>query len=766
MKVRREVAVRQHAAVRAALVAASILLLGVARIATAQAASPGDGASAGPVERLIVLGFDGADPALLEKYMAAGELPGFKALGERGVFRRLQSTSPAQSPVSWSSIITGLNPGKTGIFGFVQLDDRRKGVPPRLRYTLTGWKDHPLPSTGNRIYMSVGAGLMLGLLIWVLVRIVGFRSRVAISSGLIAGGALAVASSYFLFALVPESLVATTRIRDGKPFYQILAEQGHPAVALEAPMDAPPPAVSGLRVLSGLGVPDIAGGDSSWAVYTSEVLPVRRTPTGGRVVLLESLEGRNDVELRGPPDPFVRVDLERLERMEVHDFEAYREHQSRVTELRRRLHTTVKLSIHWRPGDREVGLTLPGSETVTLSPGTWSDFLPVTFRAGALVAYRGLVRFHVDRADAQLRLYQEPIAWDPRFPNPQVPLSHPPGYVSLLAKQENVGLFETMGWACATNAFRDRMIGEKAFVEDVMDGMRRREAMLRHELEQKDWRCLFAVFTGVDRLQHMLWRHLDGQHPAHRAGDAASGKRALLDMYKAMDRIVSMVAEFYLNDRTALIVLSDHGFASYRWKVNLNTWLERQGYLVVKGNQRPTATFERPFPGIDWDRTRAFAYGLGQIRINLRGRDGAGASGVDPASYGALVTEIAERLMQLEHAGTRVVHRVDTRDAIYDGPHLEVAPDLLPGFVRGYRVSGATIYGEVPARVFEPNEALWSGDHCSVAPDLVPGIFLASMRLGQAEVRAVDIAPTLLALLGVDPASHGFDGRALVPTRP
>jgi len=765
MNRRKEGAVRQCAAVWVALVAASIWV-GLARIAPAQARDARDRAPAGPVERVIVLGFDGADPALLEQYINAGELPGFKALKDRGTFLRLRTTTPAQSPVSWSSIITGLNPGKTGVFGFVQLDDRRVSEPPRLRYTLTGWKDHPLPSTGNRIYMSVGAGLMLGLLIWVLVRIVGFRTRVAVASGLIAGGALAVASSYFLFALVPDSLSATTRIRDGKPFYQILAETGHPAVALEAPMDAPPPDVSGLRVLSGLGVPDIAGGDSSWAVYTSEVLPVHRTPTGGRVVLLESLEGRNDVDLRGPPNPFVRAELERLERTEVRDFEAYREHQSRVTELRRRLHTTVKLSIHWKPGDREVGLTLPGTEPVKLRPGVWSDFLPVTFRAGALVAYRGLARFHVDRADTQLRLYQEPIAWDPRFPSPQVPLSHPSGYVSLLAKQENVGLFETMGWACATNAFRDRMISEKAFVEDVMDGMRRREAMLRYELEQKDWRCLFAVFTGVDRLQHMLWRHLDVKHPAHRPSDAASGKRALLDMYKAMDRVVSMVSEFYLNDHTALIVLSDHGFASYRWNVNLNTWLEQQGYLVVKANERSTATFERPFPGIDWNRTRAFAYGLGQIRINLQGRDGKGAGGVDPASYDALVAEIAERLMQLEHQGTRVVHRVDTRDAIYDGPHLDGAPDLLPGFVRGYRVSGATIYGEVPARVFEPNEALWSGDHCSVAPDLVPGIFLASMRLEKAEVRAIDVAPTILALLGVDPGLHRFDGRALELTRP
>jgi len=749
-----------------AVLVAAWLLPGLPPLASGQERAPREGVAGRPVDRLIVLGFDGADPALLEQYMAAGELPGFKALRDRGRFLRLQTTSPAQSPVSWSSIITGQNPGKTGIFGFVQLDEGRKGGPPRLRYTLTGWKEHALPSTGNRLYMAVGAGLVLGLLIWVLVKLVGFRARVAVLGGLIAGGSLVVATAYFLFSLVPESLPATIRIRDGKPFYQILAEQGHPAVALEAPMDAPPPAVAGLRILSGLGVPDIAGGDSSWAVYTSEILPVQRTPTGGRVVLLESLEGQNDVELLGPPDPFVRADLERLERTEVRDFEGYRKHRSRIEDLRRRLRTAVKMNIRWKPGDRQVGLTLPGLETVTLEPGAWSAFLPVTFRAGALVAFRGLVRFHLDRADAELRLYQEPIAWDPRHPNPQVPVSQPPHYASHLAKQENVGLFETMGWACATNAFRDRMISEKAFVEDVMGGMQRRVAMLRHELEQKDWRCLFAVFTGVDRLQHMLWRHLDARHPAHRPADAASGRPALLEMYKAMDRVVSMVSGYYLDDRTGLIVLSDHGFASFRWNVNLNTWLEQQGYLVLESSARSTATFERPFPGIDWKRTRAFAYGLGQIRINLKGRDVAGAGGVEPEAYSALVAEIAERLKRLEHEGKRVVHRVDTRDASYHGPHLDAAPDLLPGFIRGYRVSGATIYGEVPARIFEPNEALWSGDHCSVAPDLVPGVFLTSLPLQTSEVHAVDVAPTILALLGVDAGSAGFDGRVLEMTRP
>jgi predicted AlkP superfamily phosphohydrolase/phosphomutase len=722
------------------------------RAALAQATVAGPG----PFERVIVLGFDGADPELLDRFMAEGELPSFRALRQQGSFLRLATSTPAQSPVSWSSILTGLNPGRTGIFGFVQLSP----VDGSLQYTLTRWSTHALPSTGDRLYMSLGAGLILGLLLWAVVRMVGFRTRVGVAAGLVGGGLLAGSAALFLFTAVPASIPATAPVRDGTPFYKMLADQGLAAVALQAPMDTPPPAAPGLRVLCGLGVPDIAGQDASWAIYTSEILPARRTPTGGRIVLLESLDGINEVDILGPSDPFVSEELAGLERREANDFDEHERLRAELERLRARQFASVRMLVRWKPGEDRVTLELPEVQPVTLRQGEWSDFLPVTFRSGKLVVRRGLARFYVARAGSELRLYQEPIGWDPRHPNPQVPLSSPPDFVSELARRDRVGLFETTGWACATNALKDEMIDERAFVEDVADGMRRREAILREELERKDWRCLFAVFTGVDRIQHMLWRHLDDGHPAHRASEAGAGLEALREMYRSMDRLIGMVMRYYVDDRTALILLSDHGFASFRWSVHLNAWLRREGYLAVRPEVRTPATFERPFPAIDWTRTRAFAYGLGQIRINVK-REGDGGRGiVPPGERAALVEEIAGRLLALEHEGRRIVHAADRRDAAYSGPHLESAPDLIPGFVRGYRVSAATILGEVPPMIFEPNESRWSGDHCSVAPELVPGILLTSFKLPEGPARVIDVAPTVLALLGAR-ASAELDGRAL-----
>src|SRR5262245_13965111 len=69
---------------------------------------------AGPVPKTLILGFDGLDHALTQRWMDAGDLPNFKRLADKGVFQRLETTNPAQSPVSWAVFNTGCNPGKTG----------------------------------------------------------------------------------------------------------------------------------------------------------------------------------------------------------------------------------------------------------------------------------------------------------------------------------------------------------------------------------------------------------------------------------------------------------------------------------------------------------------------------------------------------------------------------------------------------------------------------------------------------------------------------
>jgi len=74
------------------------------------------------VKRVIVLGLDGLDPVLCEKFMSEGKLPNFKLLSDQGSFSRLKTTLPAMSPVAWSTFATGVNPGKHNIFDFLAPD--------------------------------------------------------------------------------------------------------------------------------------------------------------------------------------------------------------------------------------------------------------------------------------------------------------------------------------------------------------------------------------------------------------------------------------------------------------------------------------------------------------------------------------------------------------------------------------------------------------------------------------------------------------------
>ena len=74
--------------------------------------------------KTVVLGIDGMDPHLLRRFVAEGAMPTFKAFMERGASGELSTTMPPQSPVAWSSFITGTNPGGHGIFDFVHRDPK------------------------------------------------------------------------------------------------------------------------------------------------------------------------------------------------------------------------------------------------------------------------------------------------------------------------------------------------------------------------------------------------------------------------------------------------------------------------------------------------------------------------------------------------------------------------------------------------------------------------------------------------------------------
>ena len=126
-----------------------------------------------------------------------------------------------------------------------------------------------------------------------------------------------------------------------------------------------------------------------------------------------------------------------------------------------------------------------------------------------------------------------------------------------------------------------------------------------------------------------MWRLIDPKHPMYDAALAAKYGDSIERVYKHADDFVGEVVKRVGPDVPVMIV-SDHGFHSWRKAVNLDTWLVQNGYMVLKGQPGADKKLADLFGGgtfwenVDWSRTRAYAMGIGQIYFNLRGRESQG----------------------------------------------------------------------------------------------------------------------------------------------
>ena len=233
------------------------------------------------------------------------------------------------------------------------------------------------------------------------------------------------------------------------------------------------------------------------------------------------------------------------------------------------------------------------------------------------------------------------------------------------------------------------------------------------------------------------------------------GEPAVIEpLYCDMDRIVGRMLQ-HANPETAVFVLSDHGFCSFRRGVNLNSWLLCEGYLALKPGRSESGEY---FDGVDWTRTRAYALGLGGLYLNLRGREQHGI--VPPQEADALKRELLAKLTGLRDGEHVAIQSVYDAAVIYRGPYLGAAPDLIIGYAEGYRASWDGAAGRAADGVFEDNHKHWHGDHC-VDPVLVPGVLFSNLRLTADNPGIEDLAPTALRLFGVEPPAW-MEGKSLL----
>jgi len=679
--------------------------------------------------RVVVLGFDGMDAGIVEQMMAAGRLPNLAALKARGGFSPLTPTVPAQTPVSWATFSTGLDPGGHEIFDFLKRNPQDR-VP---TFAVAEEISVPFLFGRNTPIVFGAAGYLLFTIAGALVFVVRRRLLPVVVFevlGLAAGAALFMAARAWL----PAERPGVRNNRKGPTFW---AETGaRPATVMRMPVTFPPERFEGGRQLSGLGVPDLSGRIGKPFYFTSDPFFAPRVGNdfSVEVVKLETNTGRQTVRITGPPGkPFGRegsIDLA--------------------------LDLTVAVS-----RDR-LDIEAAG-ERVSLKPGEWSGWVSLPFRVNPLVTVHGYGRFRLQSVSPEIALYLSPIQFDPERLPPGLELSYPAGFARSLVR--DFGRFKTMGWAIDTWSIQSGTLDEGAFLQDVDATVQADRKIFDSLLKSRD-KLLFHYFEFTDRVGHVFWRLRDPQHPAYDAALARKYGDAVEKSYETADAIVGDAAKT-LQPTDVLLVLSDHGFATWRRSVNYNTWLVENGYLVLTGGvgrKSLEALFSRGqfWENVDWTKSRAYAMGLGDVYVNLEGREKGGI--VKPgAEYEALRKELSERLTAMADPknGERAVSRVFRREEVYRRFDPRVIPDLIVTNTRGYRVSWQSSLGVPTASVFEDNLDVWSGDHCSVDPDLVRGIFFSSKPFHADRVPGIaDVTASLRALLGA-PAPAEAAGRAL-----
>ena len=333
---------------------------------------------------------------------------------------------------------------------------------------------------------------------------------------------------------------------------------------------------------------------------------------------------------------------------------------------------------------------------------------------------------------------------------------------------------------------------------DLLQSIRDRTAVTETLLAEEDWQFAIVVYTATDQVQHAFWHFMEGDKPTD-----APYRSAIFDVYKQIDADLSRLLRF-VDEDTLVLVMSDHGAGRLHAIVNLNRWLADEGLLHFRADKssdrraaligKAAAAYKHFLPAsiraavrknmqkqftaakekmeselftaaIDWEKTQAYSMGAcGNIFINRAGREPQGNI-VDEAAYEALRERIIERLPQLQTPdGQPLVKTVQRREAVYHGPYLADAPDLIVIW-HDYGYWGRARYDQNRLDLFQ-FPSTWDYSSLPLTGSHRPeGILIATgpgIAAGQTlkEAHLIDLTPTILAYLNT-PVPRGMDGRIL-----
>ncbi|RLI46364.1 hypothetical protein DRO69_03290, partial [Candidatus Bathyarchaeota archaeon] len=261
---------------------------------------------------------------------------------------------------------------------------------------------------------------------------------------------------------------------------------------------------------------------------------------------------------------------------------------------------------------------------------------------------------------------------------------------------------------------------EDNFLRDLYHTAEKRTEITLDLLKNYEWDFFIVNYDCVDEVQHWFWHYMDSRKNNLNYQKVKKHEKAILKIYQKMDEILKKFLR-NLDEKTAVMIVSDHGFGPQYGLIHLNNWLMNLGLLKLKKNlstkvkfwlfkhgfspqslynlvtklnlqslisRRGTGKRERArsvlkklflsFSNVDWSKSKAYSFGMsGAIFINLRGREPQGI--VEREEYEKIRDFIIKESRKLKNPETKekIIRRVIKKEEIYSGPCVDMAPDLL-----------------------------------------------------------------------------------------
>jgi len=316
---------------------------------------------------------------------------------------------------------------------------------------------------------------------------------------------------------------------------------------------------------------------------------------------------------------------------------------------------------------------------------------------------RAVTRAILTQTSPELQLYFLPLQIHP-LSSPWR-YATPPSFVKDVWK--TCGPYLTLGWPQDTTGLEEGCINDDQFIELCKLIHADRERTLMHLLDSFNEGVLGVVFDSLDRVQHMFRRD--------RPDIVESWYRKLDGLVGRVEKRMQGAGYHDIN----FLVLSDHGFSEFDYKVHVNRWLEENSFLTAAHSNASIGLKD-----VDWSKSQAYAVGLNSLYLNLGNREGEGSVSADQVL--PLLEKIQSGLKEWRGPdGRNVVSRVLPRDEAYNGPLRPYGPDLLIGYSPGYRASAETGLGKWSTTSIEPNNDHWGADHC-IDSLSVPGVIFSN----------------------------------------